>query len=93
MKKLDKILMIAEITIGFVLLILAIVEDSWIVGWCSTVSIMSGFFIGINSEMGEVWSMMKFQNDVHMKLLEDIVDLCKDLREEQGSSSGSSEVS
>lgn len=91
MKKLDKIIMIIELVAGFAMLALGIIQDSWIAGWCSVVCIMSGFFIGTNAELSEIWEMMRKQNEVHMKLLEGITEICKEAVKNQ-ESQDSSEV-
>ena len=93
MKKLDRIIMIIELIAGFAMLALGVIQNSWIAGWCSVVCIMSGFFIGTNAELGEIWGMMRKQNEVHMELLEGITEICKEAvknQESQGGSNGSS---
>lgn len=93
MKKLDKAIMIIELVAGFAMLVLGIIQDSWIVGWCSAVCIMSGFFIGVNSEITNLYEELVYQNKRYQEFLEGVQKVCReaiDEKESQGSSTGSS---
>ena len=96
MSRTDKILMISEFVLSIILFVLAVLEDSWIGGFCSGVCLIAGVNIRLSSELGSVWSMMKKQNELFSKFLTDIQDLCKDYineeNKEQGGSSGSSSI-
>lgn len=94
MSKLDRALMIIELVVGFVMLVLGVLMDSWITGWCSVVCIISGFFIGVWSELSELWRAQRKQAELYQDFLQGIVDICqkvtKEKESQQGESSGSS---
>ena len=96
MSKLDRALMIIELVAGFMMLIFGVLMDSWIIGWCSVVCVISGFFIGVWSELSELWKAQRKQTELYQDFLQGIVDICqkvtkeKETESQQGESSGSS---
>lgn len=93
MSKLDRALMIIELVAGFLMMVLGVIMDSWITGWCSVVCILSGFFIGVWAELSELWKAQRKQTELYQDFLQGIVDICQKVtneKESQGSSNGSS---
>ena len=93
MRKLDRVMMTLELVVGFSSLIIGIIQDSWIIGWCSGVCITVGLFISVWAELEELWKTVVKMNDSHMEFLEGLIKVCKEASEGKSEQSNEEDLS